>query len=488
MSKNILTTILILIIIISFLTRFFLITNLEIEKDEVNFFQTANSISFLNIINNGSGYWHKNHPGFYLVIEKIITNFFSKKISIIRLVNLLFFLINVIFLTKISSFFSTGAKKLFLPVLFSMSNFFIYIDINANPYSLALTFSIISTYYFIKIMISKFRDIDLFLFSFFLSLFLSTSYSIAYFYLCIFPFFISKYLKNKLKIKILMKIVFLTLLFSSFQIIIFFLNLKYFSGLTPNLPTSINEILLNLLTSNFYFLSIIFDKKYIFIIILAVIFLLTILSSFKIKNHKKIFFLKLCFTFIFVPILTMITLNKIFHFHMTIRLLFLSSLGLIGIFYIFLTNLNKKIFNLLTILLFIFLIYTIVNQLNQINKNNTNNKGIAYTMLKTCNNKSFYIINSENYDFYPVLYYYLYNFDYDKIIIDFKNKTNCVLDNLVVFDNRVGKIDISKKNYLEKNNYYFILLSNKISNAEIKKYLQLCSKKTCKNIYSKNNL
>lgn len=483
MSKKILTTILILIIIISFLTRLFLIINLEIEKDEVNFFQTANNISFLNIINNSSGYWHKNHPGFYLVIEKIITNFFSKKISIIRLANLIFFLVNIIFLTKISSFFSTGPTRLFLPVLFSVSNFFIYIDTNANPYSLALTFSIICTYYFIKIMISKFNNIDLFLFSFFLSLFLSTSYSIAYFYLCIFPFFISKYLKNKLKTKVLVKIIFLTLLFSSFQIIILFLNLKYFSGLTPNLPTFINKILLNLLTSNFYFLSIIFDKKYIFIIILTIIFLLTILSSLKRKNHKKIFFLQLCFTFILVPILTMIILNKILHFHMTIRLLFLSSLGLIGVFYIFLTNLNKKFFNLSIILLFIFLIYTIVNQSNLFNKNNTNNKSIAYTMLKICNDKSFYIINSENYDFYPIVYYYLYDFDYDKKIIDFENKTKCVLDNLVVFDNKVGKIDISKKNYLEKNNYYFILLSNRIFNIEIKKYLQLCLKKTCNNIY-----
>ena len=99
-------------------------------------------------------------------------------------------------------------------------------------------------------------------------------------------------------------------------------------------------------------------------------------------------------------------------------------------------------------------------------------------MENSCSENSLYIVNSSFYDYFPIIDYYLWDYDLPKNQRNIE-KSLCVANNLIIFDTITGLQDNTNNNLKNKDKIYFIYLTNSIADKRFYNYLQLCKKKTC---------
>ncbi len=168
--------------------------------DEVLYFNTSYSNSFTSILTLGAVI--KDHGILYLLILKLLT-YFTTKIELLRLTNLLLYLAEVFLLFRFFQNFRKSLLSLFFVFLISFFPYFVLTNTYVSPYNLVFfltTAAFISISNFI--LFSKTRKERLYnsvLFLITSSLAFYADYSVIYFYITLIPvvFFVYLWYENQ---------------------------------------------------------------------------------------------------------------------------------------------------------------------------------------------------------------------------------------------------------------------------------------------------
>ena len=459
--------------VISFYVRISIMKVWEIDKDEVNYFKVANNTSYINLFLNN--YWTKDDPGLYMIIEKAVISI-SSNIFHLRLINFVASILTGLFLYKMSYLFFSKSNKYLLPALIMGSYLFIFLSIYARDYQLAACFLIISNYFYLKIHFSKYNVSDIVFFSIFLTFAAYTSYTTIFYIISILIFDFYCLIRKKLNIKVSFFSFGLAGLLSLPQFIIALKNIINISGVAPPVKVSIFNMIDYVASGTFFFLAQLPD--YCVDLFLLIIFLIIIYLFRNLKNTKIKSILILSIIFIFVPFISMYILRKFLHYHLTTDLFFLSSMGIFIILTIFFTHKKSLFIKLFLAIYYLTILFSLSNNNIFYKKYFTSNKYLTRIMENSCSENSLYIVNSSFYDYFPIIDYYLWDYDLPKNQRNIE-KSLCVANNLIIFDTITGLQDNTNNNLKNKDKIYFIYLTNSIADKRFYNYLQLCKKKTC---------
>lgn len=201
-------------------------------------------------------HWLIDHPQLYL----IFLHFWSKVGTspfLIRLPNLAAYLVSFCFIFQIGKLvFKNHYLTYLLLAIYAFFPYYLGIDWQAVPYSMAMMFFLGSMFYLLKLIWGDQSNFSLVLLSIFLTLFLYTSFESIYFFASIIFFLFVSRLFSLLKSEIIMKVLLsflISLLLFSPEILLVLTRVAEFPNLSLGLISGDNSIVMFL--SNLFALT-----------------------------------------------------------------------------------------------------------------------------------------------------------------------------------------------------------------------------------------
>lgn len=451
-----------LLIFFGFLLRLYFILSREIFTDEVFYRNVALSSSFSNILIYD--HWIKDHGLFFLLILKILT-YVSKNIVILRLFNLIFY---VILSVSCFNFFKSINKKKFAYLFvfaYLINSYFIFTSSIISPFNFVSFFSILTIIKLLEYFFIKSSNKNLILFNILSILSFYSDFSSIYLFFSLLILIIILFsINNKLFLFIF------SALFQLFFILpgVFYAlkNFKEISNLNPSV-----------LNFNFDFYQ--FIEFFSDIILLRIgksysliIFIVLVLSLVFILIKKNDVFLRrlslfTLFSFI-VNILFTFFFNKYFFYIFSERIFWhiyfieIFAFSLIG------SILSRKFLIIFYISLISLFLIRIIDINGSLIQGRVTNEDFQYKNIINEIKKSTVIYFDKNYGYVPLRDYYLNQGIVVKNIYQLKKALNYNYKNknkeivLIIFD----------------NSYEEIIL-NLFKNKNIKIYTTSCKKDQC---------
>ena len=390
--------------------------------------------------------------------------------------NLIFLSGTIIFsYKKLRLIIKNKYESLLLPVFIASSLFFINIGQYANPYTLTCFLLVTADYFFLKIFLKKTSWFNVVLFSLFFTLGFYTNYVSGIYMMIVLTIFLIDCIKNKkINFYALYSLILISLL-CFFQLFHFITNLNNFADLTPR-PLIDSKSIIEL-----FFIKII-NQRFVSpgtLIISSIVFFLVIWQAIilfkKSNNNSKIFFILKGFQ-IFFPFLLVYFLHYFFSFHLVSRLFFLCLIGFFILCNVVLVSIKKS--KLIISFIYLYLLLTLIYNFS-VYKNAVETtpkfKKIAQELTKSCDDNSLYLINSSMFDYYPLLNYYIWDFDLPKKMRK-NNNGLCVFKNTIVFDSETKMTVIDKSiDTSTKKKVFIIYLTKTISDIRINDYIKACN-------------
>ncbi|HJX59415.1 hypothetical protein A2V61_02235 [Candidatus Woesebacteria bacterium RBG_19FT_COMBO_47_8] len=476
MRKVLFSTLLWILIFAGIFLRLYLLFHKEITSDEVNYFLAALQYRFRELI--VGDYWIKDNPPFFTMFQRFIL-IASPTLLALRLVNFIFGLGTIAALYKISSLILRKVNNLLLPALFSISAFFVRTGWEAKPYPMALFLQIVSFYFLLK----SFREggkRNIFLVSLFASLSLYASYTSALYIFSLFLFIVIAFWINKEHFRSGMRALALTVLFSIPIVFLLFKNFSLFGTLTPNF---------GIRGENFWEISTGYQFFYNQRLgtVLKGLFLLDIWALlFTLRGLIRKTALPESRLFVGLTVLSNILVVgflKKFGYHFTSNLFNFSAISLLIIFLFWFQDAKRK--SVLLALLFILLVTQNVFQSGYFgNKNNNPNQVVTNSEIRNflvtnCKPDTLFVVNSADFNFYPLAYYYRSAYDLSPKS-PFWLGSGCLEHRFVIIDNKFGIQEESvAKDIGQVDTLYFVLLSRNLEGGRLYQYLNLCKDKKC---------
>lgn len=160
--------------------RLYFIFSFDIFTDEVFYTNIALYNSFHNILN--SSHWIKDHGILFLLILKVLT-YISKDIIILRLFNLIPYVISCVILFNFFNGFKTKYLSLFSVFIYSFLTYFIYLSATVSPFNLVSLLALIALVSLIRYIFFKKTWKQLFLFILFSIMTFYADFSSIYFFI-----------------------------------------------------------------------------------------------------------------------------------------------------------------------------------------------------------------------------------------------------------------------------------------------------------------
>jgi len=182
------------IILCGVLFRLFFIFSRDIFTDEVFYTNVALSNSFSSILT--SSHWIKDHGVLFLLILKVLTHL-SKNIIILRLFNLIPYIISCLILFNFFKKLKTGYLSLISVFVYSFLSYFVFLSAMVSPFNLVSFLTLLALVSLIKYVFFNKTWKQLFLFTLFSIMTFYADFSSIYFFLSLIIGLFLIYLKKR---------------------------------------------------------------------------------------------------------------------------------------------------------------------------------------------------------------------------------------------------------------------------------------------------
>lgn len=342
-----------ILVLTSFIIRIYFAFSTDLWLDEVLSLQNATLISSLDLIFSKGMYWDFHHPPLYFFMLKI-WSFISLEDDWLRLLNLIFFIPSVYLIFLIGKKIKDKYVGMISALLFCFHPFFINLSFQLRPYSVAIFISLLAFLFFLR-HYKKNNLNDHLKTSFLFALGIFIDYSIVWLLLPIFIYSIYLYLIKNNAYKNIIKIIFYSLIISSYQVFILFKTIFILQKKPGGVSSDIHFI------SNEFFRMIGFQGSepigflLFFLILLSIIFFL-------IRNQKNNTYLLIGLMFLVGPVISMLLSLLVSPIFLS-RNLFISNLAMIFLLSLFFRSYFKKSIFIKLFLIIIF--FTFLNTIYQ---------------------------------------------------------------------------------------------------------------------------
>lgn len=449
-----------LLIFFGFLLKLYFILSREIFTDEVFYRNVALSSSFSSILTYD--HWIKDHGLFFLFILKILT-YISKNIVILRLFNLIFY---VVLTVSCFNFFKSINKKkfaYFFVFAYLINSYFIFTSSVISPFNFVSFFSILTIIKLLEYFFVKSSNKNLILFNILSILSFYSDFSSVYLFFSLLILIIILFsIKKKL-----FPFIFSALFQAVFILPGVFYALKNFKKISNLNPSVLNFNL------NFYqFIEFFFDivllrigKSYsliIFTILALSLVFITIKKTDIFLRKLSLFTLfsfiaNILFTFFFSKYFFYILSERIFWHIYFIEIFAFSLIGSI---------LSRKLLTIFYISLVSLFLIRIIDINGSLIEGRVTNEDFQYKNIINEIKKSNIIYFDKNYGYVPLKDYYLNQGIVVKDIYQLKKTINYNYKDkevvLIIFDNS-----------------YESKILNLFKNKNIKIYTTSCKKDQC---------
>lgn len=463
-----------IIILFGFFFRLYFIFSRDIFTDEVSYTNVALSNSFSNILT--SSHWIKDHGVLFLLILKVLTHL-SKNIVILRLFNLIPYIISCFILFNFFKKLKTGYLSLISVFIYSFLTYFVYLSSMVSPFNLVSFLTLLALVSLIEYLFFNKTWKQLFLFTSLSIMTFYADFSSFYFFISLIIGLFLIYFKKKedfLHILVSYLIILIGILPGIFYIINTF---KEISHLNPDrFIENLDFFKFLSVFSNIILLRI--NSRLSLMILLILLFIVIIYSLKPGQKATKFisilfltsFLLNTVFLFIFSKQFFSVFTERSFWYFYLVEVFIITLIGL---------YLRTKKLYLISFLITILLVITIrfIDKGNSfpgiVPDFNIKYKKLANKIKKIPSlNRSKIIYYDQGYSYVPLREYYFKNYINNSLVLTNNSNDISLLPNktiLIVFDiYNQGAFRRIKDNirYLDKDKKIYV-------------FTTMCDKKNC---------